>query len=60
MPTGSSFAYGLRIACRDGFTPTSPHHDDGMRIEPAPSDPGAIGSIPLATADDEPPLEPPL
>src|SRR5882757_9787721 len=42
-----------------GFRPTSPQHDAGMRIEPPPSLACANGTIPLATAAAEPPLEPP-
>jgi hypothetical protein len=45
---------------RDGFRPTSPQHDAGMRIEPPPSFACAIGTIPDATAAAEPPLEPPV
>jgi tagatose 1,6-diphosphate aldolase GatY/KbaY len=44
---------------RDGLCPTSPLNDGGMRIEPAPSLPGAIGKSPAATALPAPPLEPP-
>ena len=42
-----------------GFRPTSPQHDAGMRIEPPPSLACANGTMPLATAAAEPPLEPP-
>ena len=35
-----------------------PQHDAGMRIDPPPSPPPATGTIPLATAAAEPPLEP--
>ena len=44
---------------RDGFSPTSPQAAAGMRMDPPPSEPGANGSIPLATATAAPPLEPP-
>ena len=44
---------------RDGFRPTRPHAEAGMRIEPPPSLACAIGTIPDATATAEPPLEPP-
>ena len=44
---------------RDGFRPTSPVAAAGMRTEPPPSDPGANGSSPAATATAAPPLEPP-
>src|SRR3989449_663104 len=48
---------GLRP--RVGFIPKSPQHDAGMRIEPPPSLPCAIGTMPAATAAAEPPDEPP-
>src|SRR5689334_22361398 len=44
---------------RDGFSPKSPQHDAGIRIEPPPSDPCASGSTPAATAAAAPPDEPP-
>ena len=44
---------------RDGLRPKMPHEAAGMRIEPAPSPPKAIGTIPEATALAEPPLDPP-
>src|SRR5262245_9749977 len=40
--------------------PNSPQQDAGMRIEPPPSPPPAIGTIRLATAAADPPLDPPL
>src|SRR5580704_11751083 len=42
-----------------GLSPTSPVHAAGIRIEPPPSPPVAIGTMPPATADAEPPLDPP-
>jgi hypothetical protein len=45
---------------RDGFRPTRPQHDAGMRIEPPPSFACAIGTIPDATAAAEAPLDPPV
>ena len=39
--------------------PTSPVHEAGKRIEPAPSEADQIGVIPPATAAEEPPEEPP-
>ena len=36
-----------------------PHSDDGMRIEPPPSDPVHSGTSPAAMAAAEPPDEPP-
>ena len=44
---------------RDGFSPTRPHAAAGIRIDPPPSDPGANGSSPAATATAAPPLDPP-
>jgi hypothetical protein len=44
---------------RDGFSPNRPQHAAGMRIEPPPSLPAAIGTTPDATAAADPPLEPP-
>ena len=43
----------------DGFMPVMPHSDDGMRIEPPPSDPVHSGTSPAAMAAAEPPDEPP-
>ncbi len=39
--------------------PVSPHSAAGMRIDPPPSDPVAIGTCPAATAAALPPLDPP-
>ena len=39
--------------------PLRPQHDDGMRIEPPPSEPVASGTIPAAMAAAEPPDDPP-
>lgn len=50
-------ANGLRP--RVGFSPNSPQHEAGMRIEPPPSFPCATATMPDATAAAEPPLEPP-
>src|SRR5215475_907867 len=41
------------------FKPTSPVYAAGMRIDPPPSPPVAHGTMPAATAADDPPLEPP-
>src|SRR5437764_12727043 len=43
----------------DALRPVSPHTDDGMRIEPPPSEPVARGTMPAATAAALPPDEPP-
>ena len=45
---------------RVGLMPTSPQQEAGMRTEPPPSEPWAIGTIPAATAEPEPPDDPPL
>ena len=42
------------------FSPTTPLHAAGIRVEPPPSVAIASGAIPLATATAAPPLEPPL
>ena len=44
---------------RVGLRPNSPQCDAGMRIEPPPSLPWAMGTMPAATAAAEPPLDPP-
>src|SRR5512132_4547891 len=44
---------------RVGFRPTRPLHDAGMRIDPAPSPPWAIGAIAAATATPAPLDDPP-
>jgi hypothetical protein len=44
---------------REGLRPTSPVAAAGMRTDPPPSDPGATGSRPAATATAAPPLDPP-
>ncbi|GAB3799029.1 hypothetical protein GCM10027605_11730 [Micromonospora zhanjiangensis] len=44
---------------RPGFSPTRPQQAAGMRIEPNPSLPCAIGTRPAATAAAAPPDDPP-
>jgi len=44
---------------RWGLSPNRPHQAEGMRIEPAPSEPSAAPTRPAATAAALPPLEPP-
>src|SRR2546427_9796072 len=44
----------------DGFSPYTPQNDDGMRIDPAPSEPWASGPRPAAAAAAAPALEPPV
>ncbi len=43
----------------DGLMPKMPLKQEGMRIDPAPSEPWAIGPSPAATAAAAPPEEPP-
>ena len=43
----------------EGLKPKQPHHAAGMRMEPPPSVPCAIGTSPSATAAALPPDEPP-
>src|SRR6185436_10468294 len=57
-PSPTSGPIGVRA--RLGFSPTSPQHDAGIRIEPPPSFACATGTMPLATAAAEPPLDPPV
>src|SRR5450755_4771604 len=47
------------IRPRDGRSPNKPQRAAEMRIEPPPSLPAAMGTMPAATAATEPPLEPP-
>ena len=42
-----------------GLIPTRPQQAAGIRIEPIPSLPSAIGTVPAATAAAEPPEDPP-
>jgi hypothetical protein len=58
MPTGGSPALAITRP-RVGLRPTSPHSDDGMRIEPEMSVACAAGTIRAATAAADPPDEPP-
>src|ERR1700722_12911537 len=44
---------------RDGLSPNNPQHEAGMRMDPPPALACAAGTIPAATADAEPPEEPP-
>ena len=44
---------------REGRRPTRPQQAAGMRMEPPPSLPAAMGTMPAATAAAAPPLEPP-
>ncbi len=57
QPGAPGSAVGTRPS--DGFRPDSAVADDGMRIDPPPSDPVASGTIPDASAADVPPDEPP-
>src|SRR5688572_33302668 len=58
-PVTSPYRGALRVRPRVGLTPTSPQALAGMRIDPAPSDPWAIGTSSAATAAADPPEEPP-
>src|SRR5437764_565602 len=49
--------YGTRP--NEGFNPKIPHRAEGIRIEPAPSEPCASGPSPDATAAPAPPDEAP-
>ena len=42
----------------DGFMPLRPQHDDGMRMDPPPSEPVARGTMPAAMAAAAPPTSP--
>ena len=44
---------------RVALKPKSPQLEAGIRTEPPPSDPCAIGTIPAATAAPDPPEDPP-
>src|SRR5687768_7070048 len=44
---------------RDGLRPATPHAPAGLRIEPPPSPACAIAIMRDATAEAEPPLDPP-
>ncbi len=58
-PAGSPPAGPAGTRPRVVLMPTSPQTEAGMRIEPPPSDPGATGTTPAATAAAAPPDEPP-
>ena len=60
MPAIASTATGpTGLTSRDGLKPNRPQWLAGSRVEPAPSELFATGTIPLATAAVEPPDEPP-
>ena len=48
------------VRARVGLSPNTPQQEAGIRMEPPPSPPCAIGTSPAATAAAEPPLEPPV
>src|SRR5262249_15224771 len=58
-PHPSAFSGAAVILARDVFSPTNPQQAAGIRIEPPPSLPCAIGCKPVATATAAPPLDPP-
>ena len=57
-PRGFAFGW-FEMRPRDGLMPTTPQQLDGIRIDPPPSEPSAIGQRQAATAAADPPLEPP-
>src|SRR4051812_16463655 len=59
IPRQPSVSGASEARPREGLMPKSPQEAAGMRIEPAPSPAEAIGTRPAATAEAEPPLEPP-
>ena len=59
IPFQFSRSGAREIRPRCGFSPKRPQEAAGIRIEPAPSDAEASGTIPAATAPALPPLEPP-
>ena len=59
-PQDSAAAGPLETRPRLGFNPYSPQQLAGIRMEPPPSLPWAIGTMPDATAAAEPPEDPPL
>ena len=59
-PPASAAAGPLLTRPRLGFSPNSPQQPAGMRIDPPPSLPWAMGTMPAATAAAEPPEDPPL
>jgi len=44
---------------RVGLSPNTPQQEAGIRIDPPPSPPCAMGTMRAATAVAEPPLDPP-
>ena len=62
-PTCDSSSTALAGYCgtspNDGLIPKMPLNEDGMRIDPAPSEPWASGPSPAAIAAAAPPEEPP-
>src|SRR5262249_6120900 len=57
--SGSTRPNGVGTSPRLGLWPTSPQNAAGIRIDPAPSLPTAIGTIPAAIAAEHPPDDPP-
>ena len=58
-PQPSPFSGPSGIRPREGFRPSTPQQDAGMRIDPPPSLPWAMRTMPLASAAPAPPLDPP-
>ena len=59
MRTGNLAESPARNRPRVGLRPISPQIDAGMRIDPPPSLPCAIGTTPAATKAADPPDDPP-
>jgi hypothetical protein len=58
-PQYSASSGPIVVRAREGFSPTSPQHDAGTRIEPPMSLPCAAATQPSATAAADPPDDPP-
>src|SRR4051794_27138289 len=59
MPLSGSPSPGPALTRpRLGFSPTRPQKEAGLRIEPPPSPPCAIGTMPAAAAAAPPPVDP--
>ena len=59
-PEAKSPIGAIDTRARVAFRPTRPQQEAGMRMEPPPSLACPIGTMPAATAEPDPPLEPPV
>ena len=59
MRSSSPVGVSVGVRPRDGFSVTRPQHAAGYRSDPPASPPLATDTMPDATADAEPPLDPP-